>query len=195
MSGGMLLPVGVGLFLLAVALLILVLNERRYMGKRLADERRRALGLPPGKLVYEDADGQGETLSSNQYALVGKPDYVVELPDGRPVPIELKLNVHDATVPYSNHIVQLAAYCLILEDYFEQTPTHGILRYADCEFTIEYTPTLRKKVVRLLEQMALCNERQPPPLARQRVAKCRVCPFQPVCAVGRVGRSREPRRL
>lgn len=185
MSGGILLPVGLCLFLLAVALLILVLNERRYMSRRLADERRRALGLPAGKLVYEDADGQGETLTSNQYPLVGKPDYVVELADGRPVPVELKPSVHDATVPYSNHIMQIAAYCLILEDYFEQSPTHGILRYADCEFTIEYTPSLRKKVIRLLEQMELCSERQPPPLAKQRVAKCRVCPFQPVCPVGR----------
>ncbi len=186
MIGSILFPVGLVLLLLALALLILILNERRYQRRRLIEERHRALGLPPGDLVYEDADGQGESLTSNQYPLVGKPDYIVQLPDGRPVPIELKLNVQNATMPYSNHEVQIAAYCLILEDYFpDAPPTHGILRYADCEFTVDYTPALKKKVIRNLEQMARCTEQQPPPLARQRIAKCRSCAFQSICPVGR----------
>ncbi len=164
---------------------VLLWNERRVQHARLLNERKRKLGLPDGKLVYEDADGLGEPLSSSEYPLVGKPDYIVQLPDGRPVPIELKLNVYDATAPYQNHQVQLAAYCLILEDYFTQLPTHGILRYADREFTVEYTPAIRKKVIRLLTQMAICSEKEPPPLAHQRVAKCRACVFQSICPVGR----------
>lgn len=180
-----LLALGLTFLMLAGALGVLLWNERRFQHARLVFERKRALGLPEGELVYEDADGQGEPLSSGAYPLVGKPDYVVQLPDGRPVPVELKLNVHDVTAPYSNHQVQVAAYCLILEDYFTQAPTHGILRYADREFTIEYTPAMRKKVIRLLTQMARCSEQEPPPLARQRVAKCRVCAFQPICPVGR----------
>ncbi|HLJ32733.1 MAG TPA: hypothetical protein VKU38_03735, partial [Ktedonobacteraceae bacterium] len=149
MIGNILLSIGLALLFIALALVILLLNERRYQRERLIMERHRALGLPKGELVYEDADGAGETLSSTAYPLVGKPDYVVQTPDGRPIPVELKLNVHDASMPYENHKVQVAAYCLILEDYFEQPPTHGILRYADNEFTIEYTPALRKKVIRL----------------------------------------------
>lgn len=180
-----LLTSGLVLLILAGALGILLWNERRTQRSRLLMERQRALGLPEGQLVYEDADGLGEPLSSSEYPLVGKPDYVVQLPDGRPVPVELKLNVQNATAPYSNHQVQIAAYCLILEDYFAQPPTHGILRYADREFTIEYTPAMRRKVIRLLGQMALCSAQEPPQLARQRVAKCRVCTFQPVCSVGR----------
>ena len=185
MFSSLLLPVGLGLLLIALALGILILNERRYQRQRLMTERHRALGLPEGELVYEDADGEGEPLSSSAYPLVGKPDYVVQLPDGRPVPIELKLGVQDATLPYSNHSVQVAAYCLILEDYFVQAPMHGILRYADREFTIEYTPALRKKVIKLLGEMEHCSEQQPPPLAKQRPAKCRMCVFQPICPVGR----------
>src|SRR5437763_12536978 len=133
MLGSILLPIGLVLLLVALALGILILNERRYRRQRLIAERHRALGLPEGELVYEDADGQGETLSSSTFPLIGKPDYVVKLADGRPVPVELKLNVQNATVPYSNHTIQVGAYCLILEDYFEQPPTHGIVRYADCE--------------------------------------------------------------
>ena len=180
-----LLTIGLICLLLAGALGILLWNERRVRHERLLDEHKRALGLPEGTLVYEDADGQGEPLSSSEFPLEGKPDYIVQLPDGRPVPVELKLNVHDATVPYSNHQIQVAAYCLILENYFERVPTHGILRYADREFTVEYTPAMRRKVIRLLGQMALCSEQEPPPLARQRVARCRACTFQPICPVGR----------
>src|SRR5437762_13094316 len=118
MHSSIFLPIGLTLLLVAFALGILLLNERRYQRQRLIAERHRALGLPEGELVYEDADGLGAPLSSRAYPLVGKPDYVVQLPDGRPVPIEIKLNVQDATAPFPNHIVQVAAYCLILEDYF-----------------------------------------------------------------------------
>ena len=185
MLNSILLAVGLGLLLAALALVILLLNDRRFQRARLIAERHRALGLPEGELVYEDADGQGEPLSSSDYPLVGKPDYVVKLPDGRPVPIELKLNVHDVTAPYSNHMIQVAAYCLILEDYFVLAPTYGILRYADRQFTVEYTPALKKKVIRLLTEMAKCSAQQPPPLARQRASKCRACTFQAICPVGR----------
>lgn len=185
MLSSVLLAIGLGLLLAAIALGILLFNERRQQRERLIVENQRALGLPAGTLVYEDADGEGEPLSSSAYPLVGKPDYVVQLADGRPVPVELKLNVENASAPFSNHAIQLAAYCLILEDYFEQAPTYGILRYADSEFTIEYSPALRKKVIRLLTEMARCSERQPPPLKTQRAAKCRVCSFQSICPVGR----------
>ncbi|MBE3558161.1 MAG: CRISPR-associated protein Cas4 [Ktedonobacteraceae bacterium] len=186
MITNILLPPGIGLLLLAVALLMLYLNERRVQRSRLIAERKRALGLPAGELVYEDADGQGETLSSSEFPLIGKPDYIVQTDDGRLVPIELKLSVQHAEQPHSNHVVQLAAYCLILESYSDPAamPTHGILRYADREFTVDYTPALRRKVLRLLKEMALCTERQPPPLTRQRAAKCRACTFQPICPVG-----------
>jgi CRISPR-associated exonuclease Cas4 len=185
MFNNILLAIGLGLLLASLAMALLLLNERRVRHSKLIAERQRVLGLPEGDLVYEDADGQGESLSSSAYPLVGKPDYVVKLADGRPVPIELKLNVHDVTAPHSNHMIQLAAYCLILEDYFVKAPTHGILRYADREFSVEYTPALKKKVIRLLTEMARCNEQQPPPLAKQRVAKCRACTFQAICPVGR----------
>lgn len=185
MLNQILFAVGVGLLLAAAALGLLLLNERRGLRSRLIAEKQRALGLPQGELVYEDADGQGELLSSRAHPLVGKPDYVVRLPDGRPVPVELKLNVVEATAPFPNHVMQLAAYCLILEDYFEQPPTYGVVRYADCEFTIEYTPALKRKVIRLLAAMQKCSEQEPPPLANQKAAKCRACTFKEICPIGK----------
>jgi CRISPR-associated exonuclease Cas4 len=190
MISSILFPTGLALLLLALAIIILLRNERLYQRQRLIAERHRALGLPTGELVYEDADGEGLLLFSDQYPLAGKPDYVVKLDDQRLVPVELKLSTQNVTTPYSNHVLQLAAYCLILEDYAERAPTHGILRYADRDFTIDYTPTLRKKVIRLLEEMARCNEQQAPPLQKQRPAKCRSCTFQAICPIGSISTSR-----
>jgi CRISPR-associated exonuclease Cas4 len=185
MIGNILLPVGIGFLMLALLLLILIVNEYRSRRQHLVDAQHKDLGLPAGELVYEDADGQGEPLASEQYPLVGKPDYIVKLDDGRLVPVELKLNVHGATAPYSNHEVQIAAYCLILEDYADVQPTHGILRYADREFTVDYTPALRRKVIRRLHEMQQCNEQQAPFLKNQKAARCRACVYQAICPVGR----------
>ncbi len=185
MISSILLPIGLGLLLLTIALLILVRNEHTHQQRRLIDEHRRMLGLPSGDLVYEDTDGQGEILYSDQVPLVGKPDYIIKLPNGQLVPIELKPSVQNATTPHSNHVIQVAAYCLILEDYSEVPPTHGVLRYADRDFTIDYTPTLRKKVLRQLSEMEDYDEKRHPQLARQKVTKCRACTFQPICPIGR----------
>ena len=178
------LPVGLAFFLIALALLLLLINEWRDQRQRLLKEHRHELDLPDGELVYEDADGQGEPLVSNQYPLMGKPDYIIQLPDGRPMPVELKLGVQDMRKPYSNHILQLAAYCLILEDYFELPPTHGMLRYADCDFSIAYTPALRKKVIKMLNEMSAVDEEYQPILEKQQAGKCRACAFQAICPVG-----------
>ena len=179
-----LLTLGLIFVLFPLAFLLLLLNERHRQRKRLITEHRHTLGLPEGELVYEDVDGQGEILSSNTYPLVGKPQYIIRLADGRLVPIEVKANVSEtATQPH--HELQLAAYCLILEDYAEQPPTHGILRYAESEFTIDYTLPLKKKVLRMLDEMERCTEQQPPPLKTQKAAKCRACTFQAICPVGR----------
>lgn len=184
MISNILLPVGVTLLMIGIIVLALLFNEQRSRQQHLVTERQQLLGLPEGELVYEDANGKGETLSSDQFPLAGKPDYVIKLPDGRPVPIELKLSSQGVKVPYSNHVLQLAAYCLILEDYFDAPPTHGILRYADRDFTVDYTPALRKKVISTLTEMEDYSEQEPPLLTKQKAAKCRACIFQPVCPIG-----------
>jgi CRISPR-associated exonuclease Cas4 len=179
-----LLPAGIGFLLLSLMLLMLLWNERRAQERRLTEEYQHALDLPEGELVYEDMDGQGEALVSDQVPLLGKPTYVVKLADGRLAPIEVKNTAQNGLKPASQHVLQIAAYCLILEDYSELPPLYGIIRYSDREFTVDYTPALRKKVIRLLEEMSLCNKRQPPPLQKQKVTKCRACIFKPICPVG-----------
>jgi CRISPR/Cas system-associated exonuclease Cas4 (RecB family) len=175
---------GIGLLLFSVACFLLLFNERRTQRERLVEERHQALGLPPGQLVYENTDGLGEPITSDIHPLTGKPSYVVKLPNSLLLPIDIKPVAQNAMTPAPHHVLQLATYCLILEEYAEQAPTHGILRYLDREFTVEYTPALRKKVIRLLKEMDLCSAQQPPAIKKQKPAKCRACIYQPICPVG-----------
>ncbi|HEX4208260.1 MAG TPA: Dna2/Cas4 domain-containing protein [Ktedonobacteraceae bacterium] len=179
------LAVGLLLALIAFALLLLIINEQRSQRQRQIKAYHQELGLPPGKLVYENVNKKGEAISSDQCPLTGKPDYIVTLDDGRMVPLVQNRSVHDAIKPYNNHEVLIAAYCLILEDYAQVAPTHGIMRYADREFIVDYTPTLRKRVLRRIKEMQQCSATQAPPLARQKITKCRSCTFQPICDIGR----------
>ena len=171
---------------IAVALLVLLFNEYRARQRTPRPARRAKQPprrLPEGKIVYQDADGSGAPLFATRYPLSGKPDYVILAPDGAPVPVELKLSMQ-ASEAQPNHVMQLAAYFVILEDLYDQPPTYGVLRYANQDFSIQYTDALKRKVLRRLQEMEDCDDQHPPALARQLPSKCHVCPFQPICPIG-----------
>jgi len=44
--------------------------------------------------------------------------------------------------PYDSDVLQLAAYCLLVEEIYEQRPEHGLIRYKNQTFAVDYTPQL-----------------------------------------------------
>ncbi len=98
-------------------------------------------------------------LFSRRYRLTGKPDYLVRTgtapalrgPAGV-IPVEVKSGAAPQQ-PYSAHVLQLAAYCLLVEEQESRTVPYGIIKYADKAFEVDYTPTLRAQVVDTLEAM------------------------------------------
>ena len=103
---------------LAIALLLALLGGLLlWQGGR----QRKRSGLPAGSVVYSDTAEWQETeepLRSRRYGLVGRPDYLVQMRDGGRrfvVPVEVKSRARPAR-PYDSHILQLAAYCLLVED-------------------------------------------------------------------------------
>ena len=79
-------------------------------------------GLPSGTVVYSDTGAWQRVekpLRSRRYGIVGKPDYLVEMADrGRKktIPVEVKSRRRPA-VPYEGHVLQLGAYCLLVEEH------------------------------------------------------------------------------
>ena len=56
---------------------------------------------------------------------------LIETPDGM-VPLELKASAIApwGTEPYENHRAQLLAYCVLVEEVFQQRVKYGIVRYS-----------------------------------------------------------------
>jgi CRISPR-associated exonuclease Cas4 len=115
---------------------------------------RQESGLPVGRVTYVDTgawDRNERSLFSNRHRLTGRPDYLVETRRGV-VPVEVKSGAAPEQ-PYEAHVLQLAAYCLLVEEQEGQAPSHGILKYADRAFEVDYTPRLRTELLRTLDAL------------------------------------------
>ena len=118
-------------------------------------KRRAATGLPAGTVIYAD-DGtwirQQEPLYAPDLRLVGKPDYLVEEAGGMIAPVELKSG-RAPNRPHEGHVMQLAAYCLLVNEVYGRRPAYGILQYRDRAFAIDYTIDLEEDLLDLLADM------------------------------------------
>ncbi len=162
-----------GAFLLFLILGVLLLRRARRV--------RLGTGLPQGKVVVADTSGWRQCaapLYAARYRLAGRPDYVVET-GGHHIPVEVKPG-RRAAAPYASDILQLAAYCLLVEETWGRPP-YGLLRYAAATFQIPYTDALRMELLALLAEMRRQraarhvgpNHRQP--------ARCARCGYRDVC--------------
>ncbi|MCA9959200.1 MAG: PD-(D/E)XK nuclease family protein [Chloroflexota bacterium] len=112
-------------------------------------------GLPPGNVIYADTGAwfaNDTPLYADHLQLVGKPDYLVEQDDGQIIPVEMKSG-RAPTEPHEGHVLQLAAYCLLVAENFGVRPTYGILQYRDKAFAIDYTDDLEEDLLDLLAEM------------------------------------------
>ncbi|MFM8321935.1 MAG: CRISPR-associated protein Cas4 [Chloroflexota bacterium] len=147
-----------------------------------AARRRKAAGLPAGRVIYSDTRAWGpvaEPLFDAGLGLVGKPDYLVES-SGQIIPVEVKSSRVGAA-PYDAHIYQLAAYCLLVERTLGKRPPYGILHYANRTLAIDYTPVLEAELLALLEEIHAQERRKELPRSHQQPARCSRCGFRSVC--------------
>jgi CRISPR-associated exonuclease Cas4 len=139
-----------GLIAFAVSLALLALFAW-WWGRSL----RQQTGLPEGQVIASDMGNwhaQSEALYSAEFQLVGRPDYLIERPDGAIMPVEVKSTTPPAK-PYAGHILQLAAYCLLVHEVYGTRPDSGIIQYRDRAFVVEYTPELEQELLLLLDEM------------------------------------------
>ena len=101
-----------------------------------------------GRVVASDGGvaRRARVLRSARYGVSGKPDYLVE-EHGRIVPVELK-PTRRSTSPWLRDVVQLATYCLLVEETEPRFAGYGYLRYADRTFRIDFTESLRAELLR-----------------------------------------------
>lgn len=164
--------------LIALTLLLALAGSGLLLAAR---ARRRAAGLPAGALRYSDTGAKGHSpqpLYAERYGLSGRPDYLLQ--NGKQViPVEIKTG-HAPPAPYHSHVLQLGAYCLLVEETYGR-PAYGVIRYPERAFRVEYTPELRAEVLQTLDAMRAMLDQTTPPQFPERRAACRHCGYREDC--------------
>lgn len=165
---------GVGLLCLLAALWLALRARRTW----------RSSGLPPGQLVYADT-GAWQALAkpyfSTRYQLTGKPDYLVDTGEGL-APVEVK---NTAARPgghaYDSHVLQLAAYCLLVEEAHAQRPPYGLVHYTNATVRIDYTDALRQDLLATMDALRASRHAGDVERSHDDPARCRGCGVRHAC--------------
>jgi CRISPR-associated exonuclease Cas4 len=143
---------------------------------------RRKTALPVGRVTYADTgawDRCERPLFSNRHRLTGKPDYLVRSREGV-IPVEVKSGPAP-NQPYPAHLLQLAAYCLLVEEQEDHTPPYGIVKYDDRSFEVDYTPALRAEVLATLDAMRHDLHAHDVNRSHEEAGRCGGCGYRERC--------------
>lgn len=144
-------------------------------------QQRSQLSLPSGDVIYEDnPERPGELLYSQTLRTAGKPDILIQK-GNMVIPVELKTG-RTPDRPFEGHILQLATYCHLIEAEYQIRPTHGIIRYPNKEFTIEYSAQLEQELKRIVSEMRAKRRMREIHRQHKSRAKCVVCGYREVCS-------------
>lgn len=144
---------------------------------------RQGSGVPQGRVIYTDTGAWGrleKPLFSQVLQLTGKPDYLVDTKQGF-IPVEVKSAGAPPGGPYESHIFQLAAYCVLVEEAYQQRPAYGLIKYADKTLAVDFTPQLESDLLDLLDEMRADEDEGDVARSHDSVARCRRCGFREVC--------------
>jgi CRISPR-associated exonuclease Cas4 len=147
-----------------------------------ASRLRRKTALPAGRVTYADTgawDRCERPLFSSQQRLAGKPDYLVRTREGV-VPVEVKSGMAPDQ-PYPAHVLQLAAYCLLVEEQEGRAPPHGIVKYGNRSFEVDYTPALRAELLATLGAMRHDLRARDVDRSHDEPGRCQGCGYRERC--------------
>lgn len=136
--------------------------------------------IPEGTITYSDLTTPAKPLFSKRYRLAGKPDYVVKNDDTY-IPVEVKSGSYSH--PKKNHILQLAAYCYLVEETYQTFVPYGILVYKNNEFKIPFNPPLRFELETVLQTMRNSLHKETITMNHNDPGRCRYCSMRMNCTV------------
>ena len=176
--GVILLIIGIGWMLIAAFFLYKLLLSTEKI-----DQLRDDYNL--GEETIETPDGLTEetpVLKSRKYNLAGRPDYMIKENDLR-IPVEVKTG-RRPKAPFFSHILQIGAYCLLSEETFRTSPSHGQIRYGfESEpHNVVWEPKLKTLVLEKIEEMNdILEGRTKAHRNHKRVGKCNNCSRRKGC--------------
>ncbi|MFO8078655.1 MAG: CRISPR-associated protein Cas4 [Thermoplasmatota archaeon] len=156
-----------------------------YMGRKNELTKSKHM-IPDGRAIYEDLFEQSKPLYSSVFPLAGKPDYILKTADGV-IPVEIKTGNHNQ--PQKHHVMQLAAYCQLVEERFGKRPAYGLLVYYDSkkQFKISYTQSLKRQLSETVEMMKQISEKGWDDHVKEYIdtKKCGSCAMKSYCDIAK----------
>ncbi|MCJ2563475.1 MAG: PD-(D/E)XK nuclease family protein [Candidatus Thermoplasmatota archaeon] len=147
---------------------------------QVAKAKRESYDVRDGKIAFIDDERiRPMMFVSEKHGLRGRPDYVV-LEEEFHIPVEIKTG-RTPRGPLFSHILQTAAYCVLLEEEYGDPPPYGILKYGEVEHEIDYTPDLKELVLSKLEEMRKARRTGVVHRNHGRRMKCVHCSRRSVC--------------
>ncbi len=147
---------------------------------------KRSQGVDAGSTVeYVDtlhakgADLPG-MLVSEKHGLQGRPDIIL-LKDGEHIPVEIKTGRTPRGALFS-HVLQLAAYLLLVEEIYERPPPYGLIRYSEREDKVDWTPETRLLVIFKMQEMREKLKTGAVHRNHNRAGKCQNCSRREACS-------------
>lgn len=131
-----------------------------------------------GEIIYIGRD-DSKLFRSLKYGLCGRPDFILNI-NGNHIPVEVKTG-RQPRGPLFSHILQVAAYCLLLTEEEGQRVPYGILRYGNVIHEIEFTPELESLLISKLDEMRNAMKTGEVHRNHQREGKCRNCSRRELC--------------
>ncbi len=131
-----------------------------------------------GKIEYIDMD-DSKAYKSKTHMISGRPDYVIKLGD-HIIPVEVKKG-RTPQGPLFSHIIQVAAYCLLIEEATGKAPPYGIVKYPEQEHEIEYNEDMKKVLLEKAQDVRRALSVGDAHRNHNRPGKCRSCSRRTVC--------------
>jgi CRISPR-associated exonuclease Cas4 len=154
----------------------------------LAERQLKSAGVPGGRIISSDTT-QWQPVAKPLYApsmgLTGRPDYLIEGRDTL-IPVEVKSTRKPLRSPYDSHILQLGAYCLLVEAEYGIRPTHGVLHYTRSggepqTFSIPFSAELETETRAVIDEIQTQSLRGGVDRSHESPARCAGCGYLSRC--------------
>jgi len=117
---------------------------------------------------------------SDRHGLTGKPDYILRSGDEL-IPVERKSRALAGRMPHDGERLQLAAYCLLVEERFSRPVRRGQLQYPDRTLDIPFDDRLRAELAAALQALHEASRQPDVSRSHNNAARCRACGFRDRC--------------
>jgi CRISPR-associated exonuclease Cas4 len=134
----------------------------------------------PQAVQHVDTGPNDETLVSHRVRLAGQPDFILQDRDGR-FPMERKSRAVDSRGPYPSERLQLAAYCLLIEETDGRPARRGRLEYANGWVDVPFDAALRRQLLTTIDQMRTLRSSTDVRRSHASAGRCRGCGFRSRC--------------